>query len=333
MSKRKRLEEGLADLFSSRLEGDSIEVEEEFSMDELAAVEPVDDETLRREEPLRRAEPPQRAEPPDVADQQADESPSAGEEAESATMDSETSAVEAPAVEDLEPVSRAPAPASSARTAEPDESEKPSPIAIQKPEAAPSVESKPIQSTAAALEWMEQHPEAGQDLKAFAEAVRSMPQVGEEEAEAESSDEEADELNVARFVVFDLGEIIFGVDVHSVLTIIKMMDICPVPHTPAYISGLINLRGQIIPVLDLGKRVEISDREMTDDHRIVVVEQEKHLFGLIVDRVRSVAQVPVESIKEPSRMISRVQEEYLSGIAETDYGLVLLLELERLLQR
>ncbi|MBN1266606.1 MAG: chemotaxis protein CheW [Anaerolineales bacterium] len=155
------------------------------------------------------------------------------------------------------------------------------------------------------------------------------PSAGEESI----MEEEALEAAMERYVIFDLGDITFGVEVNSVLTIIKILPICPIPHSADYLSGLINLRGQIIPVLCLGKRLGLLDRPETANSRIVVVEQEKRLFGFIVDYVRAVEQIQVDYIKEPSRMMTNVRNEYLSGIAETEHGLILLLELQRLLQR
>jgi len=162
-------------------------------------------------------------------------------------------------------------------------------------------------------------------------SVRDLYQPAEDVAAAVA--EEIKESEKERYVVFDLGGITFGVDVHSVLTIIKRLPVCPVPHSPSYLSGLINLRGQIIPVMDLGKRISLPDRPESDENRIVVVEREKRLFGFSVDYVRSVEEIEVAQIKEPSRMITRVKEEYLSGIADSSHGLILLLALDRLLQR
>jgi len=152
-------------------------------------------------------------------------------------------------------------------------------------------------------------------------------------SQTQVSTQEYVEIQVQRIVVFELGDISFGTDVFSVLTIIKMLPICPVPHLPEYLSGLINLRGQIIPVLDLGKRLGFEERPETDEMRIVVVEREKRLFGLIVDAVSAVEEIPLDRIRPPSQLMSSVKQEYLKGIADMETKLVLLLDLHQLLSK
>lgn len=150
---------------------------------------------------------------------------------------------------------------------------------------------------------------------------------------ARNAARESVEIYVQRIVVFELGNISFGTDVFSVLTIIKKLPICPLPHMPDYISGLINLRGQIVPVLDLGMRLGLGECPETDEMRIVVVEREKRHFGLIVDAVSAVEEIPVDRIRPPAQIMSSVRKEYLKGIADMDGKLVLLLDLEHLLSR
>jgi len=218
------------------------------------------------------------------------------------------------------------------------------------PEQSPVEEKQPVKAKTAVVEKVKaapkkkvdkQVPEAAPEVeekapqaKAQKTAVSSVKELYQPAAEGEVELEEAAvELDIERYVIFVLGETTFGVDVNSVLTIIKVLPICPIPHSEDYLSGLVNLRGQIIPVLDLGKRIGLPDHSETEDSRIVVVEQEKRLFGFMVDYVRAVEQIQVDRIKEPSKMMTNVRNEYLSGIAETENGLILLLALDRLLQR
>ncbi len=359
MSKKRKLEEGLAGLFSSRIDNEALQAED-------LPFEPTQDFDLSEDQYDRESgEDPGSVITINDSEEMLDESP--GNLEPSSEIDSEL--VQIDAVEDSaeiipDPVMTTDAEPVSGMDFVPDSFPDSGPEPVQELETGSgselhasgdplmdisqpdlTVEEKasewldppfeksetPVIDDEELQSWIDQHPDADRDLRAFAEAVREMP-ILEEQEEIDRIDESA-ELQIERFVIFDLGGITFGVDVHSVLTIIKMMPICPVPHSADYISGLINLRGQIIPVLDLAKRITLADEIETNDQRIVVVEREKHLFGFIVDKVRSVAQIPKVKIKEPSRIITKVQEEYLSGIAESEGDLVLLLGLERLLQR
>lgn len=134
-----------------------------------------------------------------------------------------------------------------------------------------------------------------------------------------------------QLVVFDLAEEAYGVDIGTVREIIRMQDVTSVPHRPDYVSGVINLRGRITPVVDLRKRFDLPQAETTRDSRIVVVDIDGEDIGMIVDAVTEVLRISSDQIEPPSNMIAAGGSDYIVGIVKLESQLVLLLDLERVL--
>jgi len=132
-------------------------------------------------------------------------------------------------------------------------------------------------------------------------------------------------------VVFQLSEQTYGIDIASVYEIIRMEKITRVPRTPDFVEGVINLRGRIIPVIDLCKRFNLPDSEKTGSSRIIIVDVDGNTVGMIVDAVSEVIRVPVGSIEPPPAMIHGIDAAYLKGIAILDSRLIILLNLEKML--
>ena len=95
-----------------------------------------------------------------------------------------------------------------------------------------------------------------------------------------------------QLVVFDLNEEAYGVDISQVREIIRMQEITRVPRAPEFIEGVINLRGKVIPVVDLRARFSMPGTERTDEHRIVVVDVDGQDIGMVVDAVTEVSRIP-----------------------------------------
>ena len=134
-----------------------------------------------------------------------------------------------------------------------------------------------------------------------------------------------------QLVVFDLAQEAYGVDIGTVRELIRMQDVTSVPHRPDYVSGVINLRGRITPVVDLRKRFDLPQTEITRDSRIVVVDIDGEDIGMIVDAVTEVLRISADQIEPPSNMIAAGGSDYIVGIAKLESQLVLLLDLERVL--
>lgn len=134
-----------------------------------------------------------------------------------------------------------------------------------------------------------------------------------------------------QLVVFQLGAEFYGVDIARVHEIIRLQTITRVPRAPAFVEGVINLRGKVIPVVDLRRRFGLESSEHTRASRIVVVEIGDNVVGVIVDGVSEVLRVTGASIEPPSPVVAGIESEYIYGIAKLDDRLVILLDLDRVL--
>jgi purine-binding chemotaxis protein CheW len=136
-----------------------------------------------------------------------------------------------------------------------------------------------------------------------------------------------------QLVVFELGDESYAVDISRVQDINRMQEITEIPHAPESVVGVINLRGRVIPVIDLRKRFGLPDAVRTKDTRIVVVHLEGNLIGVIVDAVSQVLRIPADIVEPPSPVLAGVDSRYLRGIAKLDDKLVILLDLDYVLSR
>ena len=135
-----------------------------------------------------------------------------------------------------------------------------------------------------------------------------------------------------QLVVFDLASEHYGVDIAAVEGIIKMQPITVVPHTPAFVEGVTNLRGEVLPVIDLRKRFGLPfDNTRGKDTRIVTVEIGGKKVGMVVDAVSEVLRVPDEAIEPPSPIVTTVDSTFIKGIAKVDDRLIILIELSKVL--
>src|SRR5579859_1448251 len=136
-----------------------------------------------------------------------------------------------------------------------------------------------------------------------------------------------------QLVVFQLGAEFYGVDIARVHEIIRLQTITRVPRAPSFVEGVINLRGKVIPVVDLRRRFGLPTAEHSRASRIVVVEIGDQVVGIVVDAVSEVLRVNSASIEPPSPVVAGVDSEYISGIAKLPERLVILLDLDRVLAR
>jgi purine-binding chemotaxis protein CheW len=134
-----------------------------------------------------------------------------------------------------------------------------------------------------------------------------------------------------QLVVFMLAKEHYGVRIAAVESIIKLQPITAVPCSPAFVEGVTNLRGRVLPVIDLRKRFNLPAEESTKDTRIVVVEMSGTLVGMIVDAVSEVLRVPAESVEPPSPIMTTVDSAFITGIAKVGERLIILLDLEKVL--
>ena len=136
-----------------------------------------------------------------------------------------------------------------------------------------------------------------------------------------------------QLVVFQLGAELYGVDIARVHEIIRLQTITRVPRAPSFVEGVINLRGKVIPVVDLRRRFGLPTAEHTRATRTVVVEIGDQVVGIIVDSVSEVLRVNTSTVEPPSPVVAGIDSEYLHGIAKLPERLVILLDLDRVLAR
>jgi purine-binding chemotaxis protein CheW len=133
--------------------------------------------------------------------------------------------------------------------------------------------------------------------------------------------------NDIQLVVFKLGREDYGISILQVQEIKRLMDITRVPNSPDYIKGVINLRGSVLPVIDLKKRLALPPCDDSDDTRIIIVKVEEIVVGLIVDGVSEVTSLSSDNIEPPNTVVSGVSAQYLSGVGKHDDNLLILLNL------
>jgi purine-binding chemotaxis protein CheW len=134
-------------------------------------------------------------------------------------------------------------------------------------------------------------------------------------------------------VGFRIGRETFGLPISIVREIVRVPEITSVPNAPDYIEGVINLRGRIIPVVDLRKRFGEPVNEPSKKHRIVVVEIENRRIGLLVNSASEVLKIPPSEIEAPHNVFQEGELDYITGVGKLRGRLVILLDLSRILQR
>ncbi|MDI6710287.1 MAG: chemotaxis protein CheW [Bacillota bacterium] len=137
--------------------------------------------------------------------------------------------------------------------------------------------------------------------------------------------------NEEQVVVFQLAEQTYGVDIARVYEIIRMEAITRVPRAPQFVEGVINLRGRIIPVIDLRRRFGMPQNEQTRASRIIIVEMNGMTVGMVVDAVLEVLRLPADSIEPPPPVINGIDSAYLRGIALWGERLIIMLDTEKVL--
>jgi purine-binding chemotaxis protein CheW len=136
---------------------------------------------------------------------------------------------------------------------------------------------------------------------------------------------------ILQLVSFNIGTEEFGVDILKVQEINRMVDITRVPRSPDFVEGIINLRGKVIPIIDIRKRFNMALAEHDKNTRIVVVDIEGQVMGMIVDSVSEVLRLPASTIEAPPEVVSSVDSDYIRGVAKLEDRLLIYLDLSRIL--
>lgn len=133
-------------------------------------------------------------------------------------------------------------------------------------------------------------------------------------------------------VTFNLGEE-YGVRISQVQEIIRVGDVTQVPNSPQYMEGVINLRGRVLPVLNLRKKLSLNHTDRTKDSRIVVTEIKDKLLGLLVDSVSHVIKVSADVVEEAPEDVLDADTDFIPGVCKLEERLIILLDLGKLLRK
>ena len=146
--------------------------------------------------------------------------------------------------------------------------------------------------------------------------------------------EKANVVSSQQYVTFSLGEELFGVEVTRTREILSLTPVTKVPQTPDYLLGVINLRGQVVPVVDMRLKLGLKANAETEETCIIVVEvqidNEPIVVGALADAVREVLEVRTDQIEPPPRLGTRLKTEFIAGMGKIDEQFLILLDIDRI---
>jgi len=140
-----------------------------------------------------------------------------------------------------------------------------------------------------------------------------------------------DSNELLQLVTFHLGDDEFAVDILNIQGINRMVEITKVPNSPQYVEGIICLRGNILPIIDLRKRLGLPIKEYDKSTRFIVVEIEHRVTGFIVDSVSEVLRINRNITEPPPAIVSGIDSEYITSVAKLEDRLIILLDLNKIL--
>lgn len=144
-------------------------------------------------------------------------------------------------------------------------------------------------------------------------------------------------INTAKYLTFTLSDESYGIGILKVKEIIGMMPITSVPKTPGFVKGVINLRGKVIPIIDLRLKFDMESKDYTDRTCIIVVEieagEETVLIGIVVDSVSEVLNITADQIEDAPEFGTQLNTDYILGLAKTDDGVKILLNIDKVLSQ
>jgi purine-binding chemotaxis protein CheW len=137
--------------------------------------------------------------------------------------------------------------------------------------------------------------------------------------------------DLKQFIGFMVGGEEYGLELLRVREVIRIREITWLPRAPSFVKGVINLRGDVIPIIDLRDKFGLPPRPADADTRIVVVEVEAKLIGMVVDSASQVVRIPAAQIDPPPLQLGGLAQEYITGVGKLDGRLVTMLNVDRIL--
>ncbi|MGQ9830630.1 MAG: chemotaxis protein CheW [Thermochromatium sp.] len=149
-----------------------------------------------------------------------------------------------------------------------------------------------------------------------------------------ASDSQAKQLSSSStYVTFRLADETYAIDVLQVQEVLKLTDIAPVPGVPDYILGIINLRGNVVTVIDARRRLSLPVREPDESSRIIIIDVDNQNIGILVDSVAEVVQIPAESIDPAPALGNDQTSRFILGVTSSNDSLTILIDLNKLLSQ
>lgn len=158
---------------------------------------------------------------------------------------------------------------------------------------------------------------AGREAAGCAECL---PLVSEEQADSE-------QVTCQEFLCFKVSDEIYGVDIMDIKELIKPREVTEVPRAPSFVSGIISLRGVIIPIIDMPERLGLARDTVTGRERVIVVRQGESFSGLMVDEIIKVVRIGTDDIEAPPSVLEGINHDFVAGIGRADGRMIILLNL------
>ncbi|MBC7197101.1 MAG: purine-binding chemotaxis protein CheW [Deferribacterales bacterium] len=136
--------------------------------------------------------------------------------------------------------------------------------------------------------------------------------------------------NIRQYVTFSLNKEKYGIDIMGVDEILKVTEITPIPKAPDFIEGIINIRGKVLPVVDLKKKLSLGEITETEKARIIVTNINGKKLGFLVDEVFEVLRIEEKLIDDAPALTVDLDSNYIEGVAKTDKGMIILLDIKKI---
>lgn len=137
-----------------------------------------------------------------------------------------------------------------------------------------------------------------------------------------------------QLVTFQIGEELYGIDIMDVKEIVRVQDVRPIPNAPSYVEGIFNLRGDIIPIINLHRRFHLKKSAVGEEDELlsgfIIIDIGGMKLGVIIDRVARVVGVEMKDVQPPPQMITGIGAEYIQGVVRQEKGYLIILDIKKL---
>ena len=138
-------------------------------------------------------------------------------------------------------------------------------------------------------------------------------------------------MGMIQQVVFRIDEEEYGIDIMKVFVIEKYQEVVKVPNTPEYIEGVINLRGEVLPIYSLRKKFNLNKREIDDNTKVIVTYTNGMKIGFIVDSVQEILNINEENVEETPKIITGINRKYIKSLAKVDSRMIILIDIDKII--